>query len=156
MAANHDSYYKLLFSHPELIHDLLVEFVPVVRSDTLNLNTLQRVNGSYTSEAGDARYEDMVWKVRLADSWLYVYLLLEFQSRSDEWMALRMHVYVSLLCTICSDKTSSPRKVSFRLFCRLSFTMAQNHGRPRPISRICSPAHLTGCEIFSLRNDTSL
>lgn len=97
MAANHDSHYKLLFSHPELIHDLLVEFVSVVRSDTLRLDTLQRVNGSYTSEAGDARYEDMVWKVRLADRWLYVYLLLEFQSRSDDWMALRMHVYVSLL-----------------------------------------------------------
>ena len=97
MAANHDSYYKLLFSHPELVHDLLVEFVSVVRSDTLRLDTLQRVNGSYTSETGDARYEDMVWKVRLADRWLYVYLLLEFQSRSDDWMALRMHVYVSLL-----------------------------------------------------------
>src|SRR5882757_2863039 len=50
MAANHDSHYKLLFSHPELIHDLLVEFVSVVRSDTLRLDTLQRVNGSYTSE----------------------------------------------------------------------------------------------------------
>ena len=97
MAANHDSYYKLLFSHPELVHDLLVEFVSVIRSDTLHLDTLQRVNGSYTSETGDTRYEDMVWKVRLADRWLYVYLLLEFQSRSDDWMALRMHVYVSLL-----------------------------------------------------------
>jgi hypothetical protein len=62
-------------SHPELIHDLLVEFVSVVRSDTLHLDTLQRVNGSYTSETGDARYEDMVWKVRLAECWLYVYLL---------------------------------------------------------------------------------
>ena len=97
MPPNHDSHYKLLFSHPELVHDLLVEFVSVVRSDTLHLDTLQRVNGSYTSEAGDARYQDMVWKVRFSDRWLYVYLLLEFQSRSDDWMALRMHVYVSLL-----------------------------------------------------------
>jgi len=94
MAANHNSHYKLLFSHPELIRDLLVDFVPVVRPSTLRLDTLQRVTGSYT---GDARYEDMAWKVRLADQWLYVYLLLEFQSRSDEWIALRMHVYVSLL-----------------------------------------------------------
>lgn len=29
MAASHDSHYKLLFSHPELVHDLLVEFVSV-------------------------------------------------------------------------------------------------------------------------------
>jgi len=34
-------------------------------------------------------------------------------------MALRMHVYVSLLLQICSGKTSSPRKASSRLFCRI-------------------------------------
>ncbi len=69
----------------------------VIRSDTLRLETLQRVSGSYISESGEARYKDMVWKVRLADRWLYLYLLLEFQSRPDHWMALRMQVYVSLL-----------------------------------------------------------
>jgi flagellar biosynthesis/type III secretory pathway protein FliH len=31
MAPNHDSQYKILFSHPELIHDLLVHFVSVIR-----------------------------------------------------------------------------------------------------------------------------
>lgn len=92
MPVNHDNHYKLLFSHPELVQCLLVEFVSVIRPDALCLDTLQRVNGSFTLESGEARYEDMVWKVRLADRWLYVYLLLEFQSRSDEWMALRMHV----------------------------------------------------------------
>src|SRR5699024_7907955 len=29
--------------------------------------------------------------------WLYLYLLLEFQSRSDRWMALRLMNYVGLL-----------------------------------------------------------
>jgi hypothetical protein len=38
-----------------------------------------------------------VWKARLSGEWIYVYLLLEFQSRSDPWMALRMQVYVGLL-----------------------------------------------------------
>ena len=97
MAANYDSHYKRLFSHPELVHDLLVEFVSVFPSDAMDENSLQRVNGSYTSESGANRHEDMVWKVSLGDRWLYVYLLLEFQSRSDKWMAQRMHVYVSLL-----------------------------------------------------------
>jgi hypothetical protein len=45
MAANYDSHYKRLFSHPEVIHDLLVEFVSVIQSDTLRLDTLQRVSG---------------------------------------------------------------------------------------------------------------
>lgn len=31
------------------------------------------------------------------ERWLWVYLVLEFQSESDPWMALRMMVYVGLL-----------------------------------------------------------
>jgi hypothetical protein len=97
MAINHDSNHKIMFSHPKMVHDLLVEFVSVIRPGALSLDTLQRVNGSYTTETGTARHEDVVWRVRLADRWLYVYLLLEFQSRPDAWMALRMHVYIGLL-----------------------------------------------------------
>lgn len=97
MSIDHDRGYKLLFSHPRLVRDLLVEFVPVARSETLNLASLQRVNGSYVSDSGETRHGDVVWKVRLADQWLYIYLLLEFQSESDTWMALRIQVYVGLL-----------------------------------------------------------
>jgi len=40
----------------------------------------------------------MVWRVRLADSsWLYIYLLIEFQSAPDQYMALRIMVYTGLL-----------------------------------------------------------
>ena len=35
--------------------------------------------------------------MRLREQWLYVYLLIEFQSRPDPFMALRMLVYVGLL-----------------------------------------------------------
>jgi hypothetical protein len=34
--------------------------------------------------------------VRRADDWLYIYLLVEFQSQPDPWMAMRMLVYVGL------------------------------------------------------------
>jgi hypothetical protein len=39
----------------------------------------------------------MVWRVRHRDQWLWIYLLLEFQSEPDPWMALRLLVYVGLL-----------------------------------------------------------
>ncbi|UTY56702.1 hypothetical protein HPQ68_05595 [Massilia sp. erpn] len=29
--------------------------------------------------------------------WLYLYILLEFQSTPDPWMALRMQVYIGLM-----------------------------------------------------------
>ena len=44
-----------------------------------------------------SRENDLVWRVRLRGQWLYVYLLLEFQSTDDHWMALRVMVYTGLL-----------------------------------------------------------
>ncbi len=72
MQPNNDTHYKILFSHPELVEDLLVEFIPILRSDHLRLDTLQRVNGSYTTESGENRRQDIVWRVFLRDRWLYV------------------------------------------------------------------------------------
>lgn len=36
-------------------------------------------------------------RVRAGDDWLYIYILLEFQSGVDRWMAPRMQTYVGLL-----------------------------------------------------------
>lgn len=97
MASEDDTAYKQLFAYPEMVRDLLLGFVPGEWVRQLDLNSLERVNGSYVSDGGAQRHSDMVWRVRLAGEWIYIYLLLEFQSRSDHWMALRMHVYVGLL-----------------------------------------------------------
>ena len=43
------------------------------------------------------REDNIFWRVRLRGEWIYVYLLLEFQSQPDPFMALRMLVYVGLL-----------------------------------------------------------
>lgn len=43
------------------------------------------------------RADDVVWRVRWRGRWLYVYLLLEFQSDVDRFMAVRLLVYVGLL-----------------------------------------------------------
>ena len=41
--------------------------------------------------------DDIVWRVRLGREWLYVYLLIEFQSSIDPYMAVRILAYVGLL-----------------------------------------------------------
>jgi predicted transposase YdaD len=58
----------------------------------------ERVNASYAGDNGQQRHDDMVWRLQVGGECIYIYLLLEFQSRSDRWMALRMQVYVGLLC----------------------------------------------------------
>jgi hypothetical protein len=97
MSGDHDTGYKQLFAHPELVRDLLAGFTPFTCFRGLDAGAFQRINGSYVSEQFSERHGDMVWRVRMADHVVYVYLLLEFQSQSERWMALRMQVYVGLL-----------------------------------------------------------
>ena len=89
MASEDDTAYKQLFAHPEMVRDLLLGFVPGTWIRQLDLSSFERVSGSYVGDGGQQRHSDMVWKVRLSGEWIYIYLLLEFQSRSDPWMALR-------------------------------------------------------------------
>ncbi|TBV11394.1 Rpn family recombination-promoting nuclease/putative transposase [Stutzerimonas kirkiae] len=96
MAQPHDTSYKLLFSNPEFVRDPLLGFVPQAWVGQLDFGTLEPLNGHYVSEDMRQRHEDMVWRVRLRDAWIYIYLLLEFQSTPDRFMALRLLSYIGL------------------------------------------------------------
>jgi predicted transposase/invertase (TIGR01784 family) len=96
--ADHDNGYKRLFSHPEMVADLLRGFVPEDWVRDLDFSTLERISGSYVTPELRGRESDVVWRVRWErDRWLYVYLLIEFQSSVDPYMALRVMVYLGLL-----------------------------------------------------------
>jgi predicted transposase/invertase (TIGR01784 family) len=97
MNASRDQIYKQLFSHPEIVRDLVAGVLPAGWAQALEVQAFERVNASYASEEGKARHEDLVWRARIGGEWVYVYILLEFQSRPDKWMALRMQVYIGLL-----------------------------------------------------------
>jgi predicted transposase YdaD len=90
MSGNHDLGYKQLFAHPELVRDLLAGFTSFACFRGLEPSAFERVNASYVSERVSERHGDMVWRVRLGEETIYVYLLLEFQSQAERWMALRM------------------------------------------------------------------
>ena len=94
---SHDSSYKYLFSHARMVEDILRGFVREEWVEQLDFSTLEKVNGSYVSDDLRDRADDVVWRVRWGTDWLYVYILLEFQSTVDPWMAVRMMTYVGLL-----------------------------------------------------------
>jgi hypothetical protein len=97
MAHDHDSSYKFLFSTPELVRDLIIGFIPDEWLRSLDYETLEKIPGSYISEDLRSRADDVVWRVKVGGEWVYLYLLIEFQSSVDKYMALRMMVYVGLL-----------------------------------------------------------
>src|SRR5215212_828447 len=95
--AEHDTEYKKLFSHPRSVEELLRGFLGEDWCDQLDFTTLQRVGSSFVSDDFRERHSDVIWRLRFReepDDWFYVYLLLEFQSTPDRFMAVRLLVYV--------------------------------------------------------------
>jgi hypothetical protein len=80
-----------------MIEDLLRGFVREPWIEKLDFATLERVNSSHVAENLQGRDGDVVWRLRLrGDPSALVYVLVEFQSEVERFMALRQSVYQGL------------------------------------------------------------
>ena len=75
------------------------EFIPQALVAGLDFSALQRVNPKFHSGRRSARLResDVIWKLPTREGGDDLYLLIEFQSESDGWMAVRTQVYQGLL-----------------------------------------------------------
>ena len=105
-----DPTYKTIFAHPFMVEELMRWLVADLHGarelvDALDLSRLRRVHEqSVTSGAGalHRHANDMVWRAPFrhrherdaGKRWLYLVMMLEFQSEVDFLMALRMRNYV--------------------------------------------------------------
>ncbi len=93
-----DAAYKRLFSRPGMVRDLLRGFAARDWSGALDFASLTPLPASYVSRDLQQRHGDLVWRIRFGgERWLYLVLLLEFQSGVDRAMAVRMLTYSGLL-----------------------------------------------------------
>jgi predicted transposase YdaD len=65
----HDNSYKLLFSHPQMVQDLLTGFVHEPWVTELDFSTLEAASGSYVADDLRDREDDIVWRLRFKDGW---------------------------------------------------------------------------------------
>ena len=171
--AEHDGGYKSLFSHPEMVADLLRDFIHEDWVKEIDFNTLKLVSGSFVTPELSSRESDVIWQVRWrGDRLLYVYLLIEFQSTVDPYMALRMMVYLGLLYQkLLKDPETSRSgklppvlplvfyngKAQWRAAREISELIEEVPGgleRYRPQLRYCllDEMRMAGSELESLRN----
>ena len=97
MPSAHDASYKLLFSAPELVRDLVLGFIPDAWLHSLDYATLEKMPGSYISDDMRHRADDVVWRVKVGGDWVYLYLLIQCESQVDPWMAVQVMRCVGLL-----------------------------------------------------------
>ena len=91
----HDESYKLLFSLPVAVEDLIHWCLPGWASQ-LDFTTLEKLSTEHVGPALARRHVDLLWKVRFRNSRRFVVLLLEFQSRPEVHMATRILEYTGL------------------------------------------------------------
>jgi predicted transposase YdaD len=94
----HDLSYRLFFNHQRMIQDLLREIVGERWVERIDLDSGELVNASFVSDKHDNRESDVIWKFQRLDGEepVFVYILMEFQSRPDPSMPVRLMSYVGL------------------------------------------------------------
>lgn len=96
MPTVHDSGYKRLFKNRTIFRQLIQTFVPESWVSDLDFDTAEVIDKSYVSEHYKTTESDLIYKVkRRPDQALFIYILLEFQSTVDRFMALRVLNYLT-------------------------------------------------------------
>lgn len=99
MANHHDTGYKELFGHPEFVQQLIEGFAPPEIARLMDFSTLENRSGNYITPLFEEKFEDVVWSVDI--HWqgkrqqVVLYILLEFQSKVDHTMPIRLLHYVA-------------------------------------------------------------
>jgi hypothetical protein len=95
----HDRSYRLFFAHRRMIRDLLREIVGEAWVDRIDFDSGEQVNASFVTDKLEKRESDVIWKFRRTDGKdpVYIYILVEFQSKPDPSMPVRLMGYVSHL-----------------------------------------------------------
>jgi predicted transposase YdaD len=95
----HDSGYKLLFTHPRMVEHLLRGYLREDWVERLDFSSLEKVGASFMSDDLRERHSDLIWRVRYRgeEGAVDLYLLIELQSNPYRFMPVRVAGYVALL-----------------------------------------------------------
>ncbi len=102
---SHDAVYKKFFSDPVMVESLLRDFISEELALSFDFSTLEHVPSSYVSDDFRERHSDSIWRIQVRGDgnrdmtarWCYLYLLIEFQSSCDPFIAVRILSYTALL-----------------------------------------------------------
>jgi len=94
-ASIHDSGYKKLFSNRTIFRQLVETFIEEAWVKELDFAHAETLDKSFISDHYKETESDLIYKVRLHSKTVYIYILLEFQSKVDRFMVVRVLNYIT-------------------------------------------------------------
>ena len=95
VSRRHDQSYKLLFSIPLAVEQLIRHFLDTDLADELDFERVE-ILATERIAAGLVRsHADLLWKIHFRESSRHLLLAIEFQSAADRYMSVRIHYYVA-------------------------------------------------------------
>jgi len=92
-----DKTWRKFFSHPDMLKELLEGYIAEEFIREINFEKIQKLNNTYINKKFKKRETDLIVKLLTYKGVeTYIYLLLEFQSTVDKYMALRLLNYITL------------------------------------------------------------
>lgn len=104
LAQAYDRAYKRLLAEPLLVEALLRHFAPPDLVERLDFSTLLAVASESVLPSGRRRLADLIWRIELSGSPIWVLIMLEFQASSDAALLPR------LLATVAASWERSLRQ----------------------------------------------
>lgn len=95
MTTIHDSGYKKLFSNKVIFRQLIETFVNEDWVKDLDFESCEPVDKSFISDHYKETGSDIIYKLKLKEKEVYIFILIEFQSKVERFMALRVLNYIT-------------------------------------------------------------
>ena len=92
----HDQSYKLLFALPLAVHSMIRRYVGRELADELDFDRMEALATERTTSGRIRSQADLMWRIHFKGSARYLLLSIEFQSRPDRYMAVRVLYYVAI------------------------------------------------------------
>ncbi len=91
----HDAFFKQLFARPGVAREFLENYLPAHLTATLDLDSIELVEGSFIDEELQEHLSDMIFRVRLKrGGQAFIYILFEHKSGTDRWVAWQALRYI--------------------------------------------------------------
>jgi len=90
----YDKTYTKLFSHKRMVEDFVKGFIH--EDFAQDIEILEKLDTKFVTKKYHKYESDLIYKAKFKDKDIFVFILLEFQTKNDNLIALRLMNYISL------------------------------------------------------------